>query len=112
VSELKKMPIEGADYEKIKSNIEPEISAKIDMYKEIVKHNKNDDEEKWVFILNIEKSIKLPYPVVCERNNSNEDKSHGLSDYFSSPEENDKYKDVKVVVFKTKKSQKDNDTEK
>lgn len=112
VSELKKMPIEGEVYKKIKLNIAHEISDKIDKYKEIVAHDINDDEEKWVFILDIEKSIKLPYPVVCERNNSNEDKSHGLSDYFSSPETNNKYKDVKVVVFKTKKSQKDNDTEK
>lgn len=116
VSELKKMPIEGEEYKKIKLNIAHEISDKIDKYKEIVAHDINDEEEKWVFILDIEKSIKLPNPVVCERNNSNEDKSHGLSDYFSSPEENDKYKDVvdsdKVVVFKTKKSQKDNDTEK
>ncbi len=116
VVELKKMPIEGSEYDKIKSNIDSEIFDKIDEYREIVAHNSNDEEEKWVFVLDIEKPIKLPNPVVYERNNTNVDISHGLSDYLSSPEENDKYKDVvesdKVVVFKTKKSQKDNDTEK
>jgi hypothetical protein len=115
VAELKKMPIEGTEYEKIKLNMnknEPEIVAKIDKYREIVPHNRNDEEVKWVFILDIEKSIKLPNPVVCERNNLNVDKSHGLSDYFSSPEKINKYKDEEVVVFKTKKSQKNNDTEK
>lgn len=116
VVELKKMPIEGTGYEKIKDSIDTKIKDKIDIYKKIVKHNENDDEEKWVFVLDIEKPIKLPNPVVYERNNTNVDISHGLSDYLSSPETNDKYKDVvesdKVVVFKTKKSQKDVGAEK
>lgn len=104
VIELKKMPIEGTEYEKIKkSNIDSEIVAKIDKYRGIVAHNSNDTEEKWVFVLDIEKPINLPHEVVYERNNPYVDISHGLSDYLSSPEPSGKYKDK--VLFKTKKSQ-------
>lgn len=103
VLELKKMPIEGTEYEKIKPNIDPKVVAKIDGYRKIVAHNSNDTEEKWVFVLDIDKPINLPYEVVHERNNTTVDISHGLSDYLSSPEPSGKYKDK--VLFKTKKSQ-------
>lgn len=66
-----------------------------------LKIKKDLNEEAYVFLINHEESIDLPYRVIYERNNSNTD-TRPLKFYFAPREEGKDY-----VLFKTKNSSKD-----
>lgn len=103
VADLRKMPIEGAEFEKMKQqHIEPELTAKIDQLKQMV-HLDYDDSDKWVFVLDLEKSIKLPHEVVYENNNAFVDTRHTVADFLGEPDASGK------VVFHTVKNKMNDD---
>ena len=86
VAEIISTPIAGSDYAIAKESLDPEIVKKIEKYKEIVKYDteNGDDRSKWVFILDEEKSITLPHPVIYKRNNSFVETQRPLRDYFDT----------------------------
>ena len=96
VAEIISTPIAGSKYAIAKESLDPEIVKKIEKYKEIVKYDteNGDDRSKWVFILDEEKSITLPHPVIYKRNNSFVETQRPLRDYFDIEK-----KDGKFIVF-------------
>ncbi len=88
VAEIISTPIAGSDYTIAKENLAltPEIVKKIEKYKEIVKYDteNGDKRPKWVFILDEEKSITLPHPVIYKKNNSFVETQRPLRDYFDT----------------------------
>ena len=85
LSELISTPLAGAGYESAKEQLDKNLVDRIDGYKKLVNYNGNDDTTKWVFFLDLDRSIPLPNPVEYKRNNSFVETSRPLKDYFAKP---------------------------
>lgn len=96
VAEIISTPIAGSDYDIAKERLDPEIVKRIEKYKEIVKYDteNGDERSKWVFILDEKNSIDLPLPVIYKKNNSFVETQRPLRDYFDKEK-----KDGEFIVF-------------
>lgn len=83
VERLLNIPIAGGDYESLKGSIDNEIIDKIENYKKLF--SISDDKPRWVFILNNDRSIELPYEIKYKRNNTFVETNRSLKDYFAKP---------------------------
>ena len=101
VENLISIPIEGEGYENVKDQLEERYRERIDNYKKITHHDGKDQEHKWVFFLDEEKSIDLPNPVKYEINPQGIEIRRPLKDYFST--ETKEINGKKYVVFKSLK---------
>lgn len=96
VEEVISTPIAGPVYAIAKEKLRHEFVEKIEKYKEIVKYDtENGDERfKWVFFLDEKNSIDLPLPVIYKKNNSFVETQRPLRDYFDKEK-----KDGDFIVF-------------
>lgn len=83
VERLLNIPIAGGDYESLKGSIDKKIIDKIENYKKLF--SISDDKPRWVFILNNDRSIELPYEIKYKRNNTFVETNRSLKDYFAKP---------------------------
>lgn len=96
VEEVISTPIVGRNYAIAKENMRHEFVEKIEKYKEIVRYDEENGDErpKWVFFLDEKNSIDLPLPVIYKKNNSFVETQRPLRDYFDKEK-----KDGDYIVF-------------
>ena len=93
VEDVISTPIAGPIYAIAKENLRREFVEKIEKYKEIVRYDteNGDERSKWVFFLDEKNSIDLPFPVIYKKNNSFVETQRPLRDYFDNKKMEGKY---------------------
>lgn len=97
VDDLWSISIAGPSFEATKEQIiknpddvkKIEALKRIEEYKKIIEYDEKSDEKKWVFILDIENSIKLPHPVKYRNHNVFDETKRPLSAYFAEADADD-----------------------
>ena len=98
VEQVVAMPVGGKNYETAKSNLPEHLAKRLEDYRSLAIYDVNNEDEKWVFFLDDERSIELPNPVRYKNNNSYVETKRPLREYFQKPNEDgfvvfDKYEE-------------------
>ena len=84
LEEIITMPLEGEYFDAALEALDKTVKTRIRNYIKKCQPT-NPSEQKWVFILDLNHCINLPYKVKPKRDNSNTEVNRSLSEYFAQP---------------------------
>lgn len=84
LEEIITMPLEGEYFDAALESLDKTVKTRIRNYIKKCQPT-NPSEQKWVFILDLNHCVNLPYKVKPKRDNSNTEVNRSLSEYFAQP---------------------------